>query len=207
MKKFDLNKYMRYLDTYRITFMTGVPAIIAMMCKQGPELSAKYNLKSIEQVTTGSAPLDSRLGKLFRETYLRPGVLVKQGWGMTETTCSATGFSPDDVDDGRSVGWLNPNCSAKIVNVQAEEYESVSNRKGTGELWVSGPNIMKGYWNRPEATAETIVHEDGRRWLRTGDIGYVDEQGNIYIVDRLKVRPIHSLLALDRANTDPSRNS
>ncbi|OQU95487.1 AMP-binding enzyme domain-containing protein isoform 1 [Cladophialophora immunda] len=173
-----------YLDAYRITFMTGVPTVIAMLCKQdAPE---RYNLKSLEQVVSGSAPLDPKLGRLLAKLYLRPGVQVKQGWGMTECTCSATGFSPDEEDDGRSIGWLNPNCAAKIVPVDEELSSSTASGQKTGEIWVSGPNIMKGYWNKPEATAQTIVQEDGHRWLRTGDIGYCDDQGKFYIVDRLK---------------------
>ncbi|OAP59338.1 hypothetical protein AYL99_06636 [Fonsecaea erecta] len=184
MSKFNVTRYLQYLDAYRITYMTGVPTVIAMLCKQdAPE---RYNLKSIEQAVSGSAPLDPKLGKLLARLYFRPGVQVKQGWGMTECTCSATGFSPDEEDDGRSIGWLNPNCAAKIVPVDEELTTSTTPGQKTGELWVSGPNIMKGYWNKPEATAQTIVHEDGYRWLRTGDIGYCDDQGKLYIVDRLK---------------------
>ncbi|OQU95486.1 AMP-binding enzyme domain-containing protein isoform 2 [Cladophialophora immunda] len=179
-----------YLDAYRITFMTGVPTVIAMLCKQdAPE---RYNLKSLEQVVSGSAPLDPKLGRLLAKLYLRPGVQVKQGWGMTECTCSATGFSPDEEDDGRSIGWLNPNCAAKIVPVDEELSSSTASGQKTGEIWVSGPNIMKGYWNKPEATAQTIVQEDGHRWLRTGDIGYCDDQGKFYIVDRLKASLQHT---------------
>ncbi|OQU98056.1 hypothetical protein CLAIMM_03889 [Cladophialophora immunda] len=187
MTKFSLAKYMQYLDIYRITFMTGVPAVIAMLCKQGECVAGKYNLKAIEQVTTGSAPLEPLLGRRLQELYLRPDVQVKQGWGMTETTCSATGFSPDDEDDGRSIGWLNPNCSAKIVTLEEQDFPPLPTGKAVGELWVSGPNIMKGYWENPKATSETIVEdEDGKRWLRTGDIAYADGRGCFYIVDRLK---------------------
>ncbi|KIW94002.1 uncharacterized protein Z519_05318 [Cladophialophora bantiana CBS 173.52] len=184
MSKFNVTKYLQYLDAYRITFMTGVPTVIAMLCKQdAPE---RYNLKSLEQVVSGSAPLDPKLGRLLARLYLRPGVQVKQGWGMTECTCSATGFSPDEEDDGRSIGWLNPNCVAKIVPVDEELSKSAVMEQQAGEIWLSGPNVMKGYWNKPEATANTIVDEDGHRWLRTGDIGYCDDQGKFYIVDRLK---------------------
>ncbi len=111
-------------------------------------------------------------------------------------TCSATGFAPDDEDDGRSVGWLNPNVSAKIVPLTADDdqdraFERVGGDESypVGEIWVSGPNIMKGYYKKPKETAETIVvdREDGGRWLRTGDIGYFDSRGYLYIVDRLKV--------------------
>ncbi|EXJ67857.1 uncharacterized protein A1O5_09204 [Cladophialophora psammophila CBS 110553] len=198
MSKFNVTKYLQYLDAYRITFMTGVPTVIAMLCKQ--DVPERYNLKSLEQVVSGSAPLDPKLGKLLATLYLRPGVQVKQGWGMTECTCSATGFSPDEEDDGRSIGWLNPNCAAKIVPVDEELSKSAVTEQQAGEIWLSGPNIMKGYWNKPEATATTIVDEDGHRWLRTGDIGYCDDQGKFYIelikIKGLQVSPTELELTL-----------
>ncbi|EXJ66288.1 uncharacterized protein A1O5_10440 [Cladophialophora psammophila CBS 110553] len=151
MTKFNVVQYLLYLDIYRITFMTSVPVILTMLCKQ--DNPHRFNLKAVEVVTSGSAPLDPELGKMVEDRYLRSNVKVKQGWGMTETTCSITG------------GLANHTI---------------------GEIWVAGPNIMKGYWHKPKETSETIVYEDGHRWLRTGDIGYIDERGRIYIVDRLK---------------------
>lgn len=113
---------------------------------------------------------------------------------MTECTCSVAGFAPDDEDDGSSVGVLNPNCWAKIVPVENRDFKSgpgsaESDGEVVGELWVSGPNVMKGYYRKPEATSETIVYEDDVRWLRTGDVAYIDKRERIYIVDRLKVCP------------------
>ncbi|KAH7012841.1 hypothetical protein EDB80DRAFT_761785 [Ilyonectria destructans] len=185
MPKYNLHKYLLYLDIYGITFLTGVPTLMVSLAKH--PLAASFNLKAIESVVTGSAPLNPEIGKLVQETYLRPGVQVKQGWGLTETTCSATGFAQDDEDDGRSIGWLNPNMRAKIIPVP--EY-GVDNDKEipytVGEIWISGPNIMKGYYKRIQQTASSIVIEGRDRWFRTGDIGYVDRQGHFYIVDRMK---------------------
>ncbi|KIW88205.1 uncharacterized protein Z519_11316 [Cladophialophora bantiana CBS 173.52] len=185
MAKFNVVQYLLYLDIYRITFMTSVPVILTMLCKQ--DNPHRFNLKAVEVVTSGSAPLDPGLGKMVEDRYLRSNVNVKQGWGLTETTCSITGFAPDDEDDGRSIGWLNPNCYAKIVPVAGQDFQKsgLANRT-IGEIWVAGPNIMKGYWHKPKETSETIVYEDGHHWLRTGDIGYIDERGRIFIVDRLK---------------------
>lgn len=174
------------MDIYRITFMATVPAILASMTKQANP--AIYNLHAIETVTSGSAPLSQDLGRLIEKLYLRPGVSVKQGWGMTETTCSVTGFAPDDEDDGRSIGWLNPNCTARIEPLQDRDFSGVAPvGVDVGEIWVAGPNIVKCYFKNPKATTETIVEVDGVRWLKTGDIGYIDDRGCIYIVDRLKV--------------------
>jgi long-subunit acyl-CoA synthetase (AMP-forming) len=186
MKSFNVQKYLLYLDIYRITFMATAPAILTTMAKQPNP--GRYNLRAIETVTSGSAPLNPEVGHIIEKMYLRPGVTVKQGWGMTETTCSVTGFAPDDEDDGRSIGWLNPNCAARIESLEDRDFTGVA-PTGTlvGEIWVAGPNIMKGYYKNPKGTAETIVESDGIRWLRTGDIGYIDNRGCIYIVDRLKV--------------------
>ena len=96
-------------------------------------------------------------------------------------------FAADDEDDGGSVGWLNANMSAKIAPVEGRDFENKSSHGyEIGEIWISGPNIMKGYYNKPKETAETIIFENDRRWLRTGDIGYVDTRGCLYIVDRMK---------------------
>jgi 4-coumarate--CoA ligase len=187
MPQFTLDKYLQFLDIYRITFMTTVPTILTMLHKY--EYPEKFNLKSVEVVTSGSAPLDSNLAASITEKYLRRGVIVKQGWGMTETTCSVTGFSPDDEDEGKSIGWLNPNCAAKIVPLEDDETDTTTSHSSatTGELLVAGPQMMKGYWKNVKATNETVVESDGLRWIRTGDIAYFDDRGCIYIVDRLKV--------------------
>lgn len=187
MPKYNVNQFLHFLDIYRITFMTAVPVIMTTLTKQKhPDI---YNLKAIESVVTGSAPLSPDIGEMVEQLYLRPDVKVKQGYGMTESTCSVAGFAPDDEDDGRSVGWLNANCKAKIVKVEDRDFSASAPPGVTaGEIWVSGPNIMKGYYKKPKETAESIVYEDGHRWLRTGDVGYVDQRGCIYIVDRLKVR-------------------
>lgn len=186
MMRYTIEKYLLFLDTYRITFLTGVPTLMVALSKHP---NAKlYNLKAIESVVTGSAPLSPEIGRLVEKTHLRRGVQVKQGWGLTETTCSATGFAQDDEDDGSSIGWLNPNMSAKIVPVSEYGFEQTSEIPYTvGEIWIAGPNIMMGYYKRPRETTDTIVYEDGKRWMKTGDVGYVDTRGCLYIVDRLKV--------------------
>lgn len=188
MPSYEINRYLTYLDTYRITFLTGVPTLMTSLAKIAPE---GLKLNAIESVVTGSAPLDPAVGRMVEKKLLKDGVNVKQGWGMTECTCSATGFAPDDVDDGRSIGWINPNVSCKIVPVEGREFGAESGIPfAVGEIWISGPNVMMGYYKREEATRETIVYDDGMRWLKTGDIGYVDERGCIYIIDRLKVSTV-----------------
>lgn len=187
MPKFNLLQYLKFVDIYRITFINVVPAMLAMLCNI--ENPGRFNLKAIESMTSGAAPLDPATAARFQQLFLRDGVLVKQGWGMTETTSNVTGFALDDEDEGRSIGWLSPNCKARIVPVEgSRHFEGHAEGKTLGELWVAGPNIMKGYWNREEETKGAFVVEKGERWLRTGDIAYVDERGCFYIVDRMKVR-------------------
>lgn len=185
METFDIRRYLSYLDIYRITFMTSVPTILVMLSKYAS--AGSYNLSAIESVVSGSAPLNPEVGRRFRDEFLRSDVSVKQGWGMTESTCSIAGFAIDDEDDGKSVGWPHANCTIRIEPIEGREFEATANGEAIGELWVSGPNIMMGYYNRPEQTTESIVVDEGERWLRTGDIGYLDQRGCVYIVDRLKV--------------------
>ncbi|KAL6238988.1 hypothetical protein BDW75DRAFT_251771 [Aspergillus navahoensis] len=156
---------------------------------------AYYCLNAACLGANGSAPLSAELGRMIERLYLHPGVTVKQGWGMTETPCSITGFAPDDEDDGRSIGWLNPNCTARIEKIDGRDFSGVApDGVDVGEIWVAGPNVMRGYYKNPRATKETIVEEYGARWLKTGDIGHFDRRGYIYIVDRLKVTEIQELI-------------
>lgn len=92
------------------------------------------------------------------------------------------GWDPRETSTSASVGKPNPNCEAKLM---ADDGTEIVKSNQRGELWVRGPNIMKGYWRNPKATRETKT-DDG--WLKSGDIAYVDEQGTINVVDRMKVR-------------------
>jgi acyl-CoA synthetase (AMP-forming)/AMP-acid ligase II len=186
MSKFNLPLFLTYLDIYRITFVNVVPAMLATMSKIKDH--ARFNLKALEVVGSGSAPLDPVVARKVEKMFMQPGLQIKQGWGMTETVCTVCGFSPEDLDDGRSIGWLNPNCAAKIVPLPDRDFAVAKETKHTvGEIWVAGPNIMKGYWKKPEATADTLHQDSEYRWLKTGDVGYIDDRGCLYIVDRIKV--------------------
>ena len=130
---------------------------------------------------SGAAPLGSEVSKEVEQLWPKGTMNLKQGWGMTEVTCAATTFDPSKYSASFSVGELVPNCEAKIVLDDEGKVEAPQGERG--EIWVRGPNIMKGYWNKPQATEETF---GPGRWLKTGDVAYVDEEGHFFIVDRKK---------------------
>lgn len=104
---------------------------------------------------------------------------------MTEATCSLLGWDPRLTAHPSSVGELNANCAAKIMSTTTSPPIEVPTGE-RGEIWVQGPNIMKGYWRNPSATKEIFVDGPDGRWMRTGDIAYVDAEGRFFIVDRMK---------------------
>jgi len=202
MPKYNIVDFLQLLDVYRITFLMLVPTIMTSINKQ--PYPSQHNLKALESVICGTAPWDLDTAKNFKKQYLRSDVQIKQVYGMTEITSSLLGFAPDDSNDGRSVGWLHANCTAKIVPLEEQDLsQTVPPEYTAGELWVAAPNVMKGYFKRPDETAKTIIHEDGQRWLRTGDIAYFDKEGLFYMVGRHKVRdplPFCTLLHGSRLN-------
>lgn len=184
MSRYEIGLLLLFVDLYRITFLTGVPTVLVQMSKQP---AGRFNLESIEYALTGSAPLGGETARFIEKNFLPRGLVLRQGWGMTETTNSMSGFSPDDPEDFRSIGYLNPNCLGQVVPVEGMSWaDEVPAGVEVGELWVSGGNVIKGYYNNPQATEQTVVMRDGIRWLRTGDVAYFDADGKIFIVDRLK---------------------
>ncbi|KAE8147723.1 acetyl-CoA synthetase-like protein [Aspergillus avenaceus] len=180
MSKFDFLKVLEYTEKFRISDLIMVPPVMVALAKHPAVKSGEYDLNSVESVMCGAAPLGREVCEEV-EALWEPGrINIKQGWGMTETTCSLMSWDPTEWSNTASVGELNANCEARIM---AEDGVTELGRNQRGELWVRGPNIMKGYWHNPQATRETKT-EDG--WLKTGDIAYIDDQGKFYVVDRKK---------------------
>ncbi|KAF8251468.1 acetyl-CoA synthetase-like protein [Wilcoxina mikolae CBS 423.85] len=181
--KFNFLEFLQYTEKYKLTSFSGVPPIIVALAKS-PDV-AKFNLSSLRKISSGAAPLSKDIMKEVESKFLREygkDIKIKQGWGMTEATCSVLGHHPEDKeDDGGSVGELGPNSEAKIVDTENSSIELPANQPG--ELYIRAPNVCKGYYNNPKATAETLS-PDG--WLKTGDIAYYSPQGKFYIVDRKK---------------------
>ncbi|CAG7562388.1 unnamed protein product [Fusarium equiseti] len=186
MPMFDFEKMLQHIQRFGITSLLCVPPILVYLSKH--PLVKKYDLSSINRVSSGAAPLSHEVIRGVEKLWPSGDVTVKQGWGMTEVTCTCMTWDPRSVTDPDKVGELAPNCSAKIMDLDGKTQITKPNERG--ELWVTGPTLMKGYWKNPGATKDTIsVDEDGTRWLKTGDIAYVDsfKPGAVFhIVDRIK---------------------
>ncbi|KAK4191557.1 putative 4-coumarate--CoA ligase [Podospora australis] len=186
MAGFDFVKLLEYIQKFRITTLACVPPIVVLFAKH--PLTKNYDLSSVESIGSGAAPLGLEVSKEAQK-FLPSVESVRQGWGMTEVTCTAMTWDPtSNIGSSQGVGEMNPNCKAKLMS--ADGKTEILKAGERGELWVSGPTLMRRYWKKPEATADTIVVDsDGARWLKTGDIAYVEkyEPGGIFhIVDRSK---------------------
>ena len=169
--RFDMVQMLELTQTHRITRLFLVPPIVLGLAKH--PIVDQYDLSSVKQIFSGAAPLG---GELAEAAATRCGCTVAQGYGMTELSPVTHAIPEGEVRPGSS-GTLLPNTRARLVDPDtgADTTE--------GELWISGPQVMKGYLNNPEATAQTI-DQDG--WLHTGDIARIDDDGHLFIVDRLK---------------------
>ena len=166
---------MKAIHKERATVFPGVPAMYIGIINH-PDVS-QYDLRSVKACISGSAPLPMEVQDKFGE--ITGGRLV-EGYGLTEAA-PVTHCNPIlGTRKAGSIGVPFPDVAAKIMDYD----KLVEKPQGEeGELWVAGPQVMKGYWNKPDETAKTIT-EDG--WLRTGDIARMDQDGYFYIVDRLK---------------------
>ena len=176
MPRFDLADFLRLIQEHRLTHLYVVPPIVLALTKH--PLVDQYDLSSVKLVSSGAAPLDESVQRACAE---RLKCLVVQGYGMTETSlaCHTTPQDPARVRAG-AVGLTLPGMESKVVDVATGAELGVGER---GEICVRGPNVMRGYWNDPEATARTI---DAEGWLHTGDVGYADADGYFHVVDRVK---------------------
>ncbi|MCP5025857.1 MAG: 4-coumarate--CoA ligase family protein [Actinomycetia bacterium] len=173
MPRFDLEDGLRLIQDRGVSRFFAVPPIVLGLAKH--PLVDQFDLSSLRQIFSGAAPLG---GDVAEEAANRIGCEVVQGYGMTELSPVSHATRPGDYKSGSS-GITVPNTECRIVNEEGED-QPVG---GEGELWVRGPQVMPGYLNNPEATAETI---DADGWLHTGDVAVIDQDGHVFIVDRLK---------------------
>ena len=181
LPRFELDMALKAVEKERPTLFPGVPRIFIAI-NESPD-TAKHDLSSIRSCFSGAAPLPVAVAEKFEE--ITGGRLV-EGYGLTETS-PVTHINP--LDDKRRFGTIGlpiPDTDCKLVDIDDPEKE-VEGEDQEGELCIAGPQIMKGYWNRPEETEDMIrVHRDGIRWLHTGDIAKMDPDGYFRIVDRKK---------------------
>jgi acyl-CoA synthetase (AMP-forming)/AMP-acid ligase II len=170
MPTLDLAGLITALSAERISSMVTVPAIYALLLRH-PDF-AGADVSGVRWVGYGGAPIAPTLVRSLREAF---GTMVFNGYGMTETASLMTALPDSDaVEHADSVGYVMPSGDIGVVPLGGDPT--------TGELVVRGANVTHGYWNRPDATAETIV--DG--WLHTGDVVRVDDAGRVHIIDRIK---------------------
>ncbi|MDP5278364.1 class I adenylate-forming enzyme family protein [Sphingomonas sp. DG1-23] len=175
MRKWDPELAMGIIQREKVNATGGVPTIAWQLLEHPAR--AEYDLSSLEAIAYGGAPSAPELVKRIYEEF---GALPGNGWGMTETTATVTTHSGEDyLTRPTSAGPPVAAADLKIRSVEGDRELPVGE---VGELWARGPMIVKGYWNKPEATAETFV--DG--WVRTGDLARLDAEGFLYIVDRAK---------------------
>lgn len=176
MPRFDLESFLKTAQDYEVSLAHIVPPIVLALSKH--PVVDNYQLPKLRTIFSGAAPLGEELTKACME---RLNCSVRQGYGMTETSpVTHSSPAPPYVNKFGSVGVPAPNTECKIVDLETGEAVGPGQR---GELCVRGPQVMRGYLNNPEATAQTI---DPDGWLHTGDIGYADEDGHFFIVDRAK---------------------
>ncbi len=176
MRKFEAEKAMALIEKEKINSAGGVPTI-AWQILEHPNRH-KYDLSSLEAVAYGGAPSAPELVKQIKQNW--PKSAPGNGWGMTETSATCTTHSGEDYENRpTSCGPPVAACELKIMDVEGTRELPVGE---VGELWARGPNIVKGYWNKPEATAATFI--DG--WVRTGDLARLDSEGFCFIIDRAK---------------------
>jgi len=174
LPRFELEQFLRVHQDYRITRSFVAPPIVLALAKH--PLVDEFDLSALTQVFSAAAPLKVDLAD---ECAKRLGCEVVQGYGMTELS-PASHITPPGWARPGSVGVTIPNTQTRIVDPVSGTDVGVGEE---GEIWVGGPQVMKGYLNDPQAT-EAMIDCDG--WLRTGDLGHIDAEGHLYVVDRLK---------------------
>ena len=175
MHKWDPVEAFGIIEREKVNLTGGVPTI-AWQLIEHPERH-KYDLSSLEAVAYGGAPAAPELVRRIHQEF---GALPGNGWGMTETMATVTGHSGEDyLNRPDSCG---PPVAVADLKIMSEDGSTELPTGAIGELWARGPMVVKGYWGKPEASAETFV--DG--WVRTGDLARLDEEGWCYIADRAK---------------------
>ncbi len=174
-RSFDPGRFLEDVARYRVTTTFGVPAML-LFISQHPDFG-NADLASLRLISCGGAPVPEPLMRLYEQR----GVPINQGYGLTETAPMVTFLTSEwGMTKIGSAGRTPLFSEVKLVDSSGQ---TVRAPREKGEVLTRGPNIMKGYWNKPDATAAAI---DDQGWFHTGDVGYLDEDGFLYIADRIK---------------------
>jgi acyl-CoA synthetase (AMP-forming)/AMP-acid ligase II len=175
MKRFGLEKFLELIQEFKVTSALTVMPVLNLLVNS-PDLLKKYDLSSLRYINNGGTPI---VPEMARKLQKLTGITITQGYGLSESS-PVTHENPMGHIKIESVGPPVLDTEQKIVDLETGIHELPIGE--VGEVIIRGPQVMKGYWKRPEATSETI--RDG--WLYTGDLGKIDEDGYLYIVDRKK---------------------
>ena len=175
MYRWDPERAMQLMERERVTGFGGVPAM-AWQVIEHPAFG-RFDLASVDSIAYGGAPSAPELVTRIKERF--PKGMAGNGYGLTETSSVTSQNAAEDYErKPDSAGLVVPVCDVRVVDPAGADVPQGE----VGELWVKGPNVVRGYWNKPEATAETFTEG----WLRTGDLVRLDEEGFLYILDRAK---------------------
>ncbi len=188
--RFDVKEFCELIEKYKVTYSLCVPPIFLAVVRHLEDPKVKgYDWSNLKIFNNGAAPIPldllERFDKLAKEKCNAQDVTVQHGWGLTEAS-PVVAVNPMYRRKMESQGTLLPDTFHKIIDL--ETGEELPEPGQVGELVIKGPQVMKGYWNRPEATKSAFWKDPktGEKWLRTGDVAYIDEEGYEHLIDRLK---------------------
>jgi len=175
MPRFSLKEALELIERHKVTIWPTVPMALTTMVNNS-DLVRKYDLSSLRFIVSGGSPLPPETIKKVQDTF---HLVVQQGYGLTEASPGVAHNPPEKIKN-ESVGIPYPDTECKIVDTEtgAVKHQPLQ----IGELIVKGPQVMRGYWKNPRETTETVKD----RWLRTGDLAYIDKESYIFLVDRKK---------------------
>jgi long-chain acyl-CoA synthetase len=175
MYRWEPERAMQLIERERINSFGGVPSM-AWQVLEHPAFE-RYDLSSVDSIGYGGAPAAPELVARIREKF--PKVMPGNGYGLTETSSVTSQNAAEDyLRKPDSAGLVVPVCDVRVVDAAGQDVPTGA----VGELWIKGPNVVKGYWNKPEATAASFT----AGWLHSGDLVRLDEEGFLYILDRVK---------------------